>query len=155
MRVSLTDRRADLDHNLVGTINVLESMIENKIPDFVFASTSAIYGEDSVTPTPENYFGTQTSLYGAAKLACVTGRAKVLTESGSKKISAIKVGDLVYTHKNNLRRVMKTFKRLYDGELVRIRLGSRGGNAFINFKDPLIQSCLPIAWSPPLPSTLF
>jgi len=69
MRVSLTDRRADLDHNLVGTINVLESMMENKIQDFVFASTSALYGEASVTPTPEDYFGTQTSLYGAAKLA--------------------------------------------------------------------------------------
>ena len=44
-------------------------MIENRISDFVFASTSALYGEATVTPTPEDYFGTQTSLYGAAKLA--------------------------------------------------------------------------------------
>jgi UDP-glucose 4-epimerase len=68
MRVSLSDRRADLDYNLVGTINVLEAMLENKVPDFVFASTSALYGEATVTPTPEDYFGIQTSLYGAAKL---------------------------------------------------------------------------------------
>jgi UDP-glucose 4-epimerase len=68
MRVSLFDRRADLDYNLLGTINVLEAMLENEVSDFVFASTSALYGEASVIPTPESYFGTQTSLYGAAKL---------------------------------------------------------------------------------------
>jgi UDP-glucose 4-epimerase len=68
MRVSLSDRKADLDYNLVGTINVLEAMLENKVRDFIFSSTSALYGEAAVTPTPETYFGTQTSLYGAAKL---------------------------------------------------------------------------------------
>ena len=57
-----------IDYNLVGTINVLEVMLENKVPDFVFASTSALYGEAAVKPTPEDYFGIQTSLYGAAKL---------------------------------------------------------------------------------------
>ena len=70
MRVSLTDRKADLDHNLVGTINVLEAMVANDVHDLVFASTSAIYGEAEIVPTPEEYIGIQTSLYGAAKLAC-------------------------------------------------------------------------------------
>ncbi len=69
MRVSLGDHMADLDHNVVGTLNVLESMVKNKVPDFVFASTSALYGEAEVVPTPETYSGIQTSLYGAAKLA--------------------------------------------------------------------------------------
>jgi UDP-glucose 4-epimerase len=69
MRVSLNDHRADLEHNLVGTINVLESMVKNGVNDFVFASTSALYGEADVSPTPETYSGVQTSLYGAAKLA--------------------------------------------------------------------------------------
>jgi UDP-glucose 4-epimerase len=69
MRLSVTDHRADLEHNVVGTLNVLESMAKNGVPDFIFASTSALYGEAEVTPTPEAYSGIQTSLYGAAKLA--------------------------------------------------------------------------------------
>lgn len=68
MRVSLKDHRADLEHNIVGTLNVLEGTTANKVPDFVFASTSALYGEAEVVPTPETYSGVQTSLYGAAKL---------------------------------------------------------------------------------------
>src|ERR1039457_610190 len=55
MRVSLSDHRADLDYNVIGTLNVLESIATNKIPDLVFASTSALYGEAEVVPTPENY----------------------------------------------------------------------------------------------------
>ena len=70
MRVSLTDHKADLDYNLIGTMNVLEAMVANGVRDFVFASTSAVYGEAAIVPTPEEYIGIQTSLYGASKLAC-------------------------------------------------------------------------------------
>ena len=70
IRKSAVDHKSDLDNNLVGTINILEAMLENKINDLVFASTSAIYGEATVRPTPETYMPIQTSLYGASKLAC-------------------------------------------------------------------------------------
>jgi UDP-glucose 4-epimerase len=69
MRVSMGDPTADLDYNLSGTINALQSAADNGVPDFVFASTSALYGEAGVTPTPEDYSGIQTSFYGASKLA--------------------------------------------------------------------------------------
>ncbi len=69
MRVSQDDPAADLEYNLGGTVNVLEAVAKNEVPDLVFASTSALYGEAKVTPTPESYSGTQTSFYGAAKLA--------------------------------------------------------------------------------------
>jgi len=69
MRVSADDPTADLEHNLMGTMNVLRSAADNAVPDFVFASTSALYGEAEVTPTPEDYSGIQTSFYGASKLA--------------------------------------------------------------------------------------
>jgi len=69
MRVSMDDPSADLDYNLTGTLNALESAAANGVPDFVFASTSALYGEAEVSPTPEDYSGTQTSFYGASKLA--------------------------------------------------------------------------------------
>lgn len=70
IRKSLTDHRSDLDNNLIGTLNVMDAMIKNKIHDLVFASTSAVYGEAAVQPTPEDYFPFQTSFYGASKLAC-------------------------------------------------------------------------------------
>ena len=69
MRVSMDDPTADLEHNLAGTINALQAAAANGVPDFVFASTSALYGEAEVSPTPEDYSGTQTSFYGASKLA--------------------------------------------------------------------------------------
>jgi len=70
IRTSLIDHEADLDNNLVGTLNILEAIVKNNIQDLVFASTSALYGEATMRPTPEHYMPTQTSLYGASKLAC-------------------------------------------------------------------------------------
>ena len=69
MRVSAENPSADLDYNLMGTMKVLRSAADNGVPNFVFASTSALYGEAEVTPTPEDYSGIQTSFYGASKLA--------------------------------------------------------------------------------------
>ncbi len=61
----------DLYQNTIATFHVLESMRENKMSRIVFSSTSAIYGNPSIIPTPENVaFPQQTSLYGASKLAC-------------------------------------------------------------------------------------
>ena len=94
MRVSLNDRRADLDYNLVGTLNVLDAMLANKIPDLVFASTSAIYGEAKVIPTPEEYFGVQTSLYGASKLAC-EAYAESYLELGLRRFWAYRFGTVL------------------------------------------------------------
>jgi len=94
MRVSLRDHRADLEHNIVGTLNVLESMVANDVPDFVFASTSALYGEAEVTPTPETYSGIQTSLYGAAKLAG-EGYASAFAEFSPVKVWAYRFGTVL------------------------------------------------------------
>ncbi|MGD0476684.1 MAG: NAD-dependent epimerase/dehydratase family protein [Nitrososphaerales archaeon] len=94
MRVSLHDHRADLEHNIVGTLNVLESMVANNVPDFIFASSSALYGEAEVTPTPETYSGIQTSLYGAAKLAG-EGYASAFAEFSSMKVWAFRFGTVL------------------------------------------------------------
>lgn len=70
IRKSLEDHFGDLQNNLVGHLNLLEAMLKNQVNDLVFASTSALYGEATVRPTPETYAPIQTSLYGASKLAC-------------------------------------------------------------------------------------
>jgi UDP-glucose 4-epimerase len=62
--------RKDLEQNTIATFNVLESMRANQIRRIAFSSTGSIYGEPDIFPTPENApFPTQTSLYGASKLA--------------------------------------------------------------------------------------
>lgn len=61
----------DLKAGTIGTYNVLESMRKNDIDKIVFSSSSTVYGEPEVRPTPENYGPlTPESLYGASKLAC-------------------------------------------------------------------------------------
>jgi UDP-glucose 4-epimerase len=94
MRVSLGDHRADLEHNVIGTLNVLEAMSANGVRDFVFASTSALYGEAELTPTPETYSGIQTSLYGAAKLAG-EAYASAFTQFARVRVWAFRFGTVL------------------------------------------------------------
>jgi UDP-glucose 4-epimerase len=61
--------RVDLEQNTIATWNVIEAMRLNNIKSIGFASSSAVYGEPDVFPTPESYPPVQTSLYGASKLA--------------------------------------------------------------------------------------
>ncbi len=70
IRKSLLGFKGDLDNNVIGTLNILEAMKKYGVNDLVFASSSALYGEATVRPTPEDYSPIQTSLYGASKLAC-------------------------------------------------------------------------------------
>lgn len=69
IRKSLADHYGDLNQNLVSMVHLLEAMTKHGVPDLVFASSSAIYGEADQTPTPETFMPVQTSLYGASKLA--------------------------------------------------------------------------------------
>ncbi len=61
----------DLKQNTLVTYNVLESMRLAGVKEIVFASTSTVYGEPKIMPTPEDYGPLYPiSLYGASKLAC-------------------------------------------------------------------------------------
>jgi UDP-glucose 4-epimerase len=61
----------DLEQNTIATFNVLDAMRLEGIRQIAFTSTGSVYGEPTVFPTPEDApFPVQTSLYGAAKLAC-------------------------------------------------------------------------------------
>ena len=63
------DRKVDLDKTFLTTWHTLEHMARNKVPQLLFASTSAIYGEVE-EPTGEDYGPLiPVSFYGAAKLA--------------------------------------------------------------------------------------
>ena len=59
------------NNNVTATIRVLEAMKEHGVKEIVFTSTSTVYGEAYVIPTPENYAPmVPISVYGASKLAC-------------------------------------------------------------------------------------
>ncbi len=61
----------DLRNGTIATFNTLEAMRKTGVHDILFASTSAIYGEASVKPTPESYGPLfPISFYGASKLGC-------------------------------------------------------------------------------------
>ena len=65
--------RLDLENCTIATHNVLEAMGATGIKRLLFSSTSAVYGEAPVIPTPEDVGPLfPISLYGAAKLACET-----------------------------------------------------------------------------------
>lgn len=94
IKESLADHRSDLENNLIVTLNILEAMQKNNIGDLVFASTSAVYGEATVRPTPEDYFPVQTSLYGASKLAC-EAYAEAYTEFAPTRFWAFRFANVV------------------------------------------------------------
>ncbi|HET6404554.1 MAG TPA: NAD-dependent epimerase/dehydratase family protein [Candidatus Thermoplasmatota archaeon] len=63
--------RADqhVRQNVVATLRVLEAMRLSEVKRIAFTSTSTVYGEAKVIPTPEDYAPLQPiSLYGASKL---------------------------------------------------------------------------------------
>jgi UDP-glucose 4-epimerase len=61
----------DLKIGTIATYNVLEAMRLTGIKEIIFSSTSAIYGEATMRPTPESYGPLlPISFYGASKLAC-------------------------------------------------------------------------------------
>ncbi len=72
VRVGETDPTIHFKENLVATFNLLEAMRKSRLAKtLVFASTSTVYGEAKVLPTPEDYGPLiPISTYGASKLGC-------------------------------------------------------------------------------------
>jgi UDP-glucose 4-epimerase len=60
-----------VNNNIITTFRVLEVMRRYNVPEIAFTSTSTVYGEATVLPTPEEYTPLEPiSVYGASKLAC-------------------------------------------------------------------------------------
>jgi UDP-glucose 4-epimerase len=72
VRVSSINPWIHFQQNVITTFNLLEYLKEKQNGVTVaFASTSAVYGEPEIIPTPETYAPlTPISVYGATKLAC-------------------------------------------------------------------------------------
>lgn len=68
VRNSLKDPREYFDVNVMGSINLLEAAVKHKIQNFVFASSSSVYGNNKKQPFSENDpVDTPVSPYAASK----------------------------------------------------------------------------------------
>lgn len=69
--VKREDTDIHFNQNILATYNVLKAMRKHGIRRIFFTSTSTVYGESKVIPTPEDYGESRpVSIYGASKLAC-------------------------------------------------------------------------------------
>jgi len=71
VRIGALDTAVHFRQNLEATYRLLEAARRSGVKDVVFPSTSTVYGEPSVIPTPETYGPlVPISLYGSSKLGC-------------------------------------------------------------------------------------
>lgn len=71
VRTGETDPQAHFDSNVAMTWQVLQAARRAGVGNFVFTSTSTVYGTANIMPTPEDYGPLlPISVYGGAKLAC-------------------------------------------------------------------------------------
>jgi UDP-glucose 4-epimerase len=69
MRRGLAEPRLDMEQCIVATSSALEAARSNGVKTVIFSSSSTVYGEPVVVPTPESAGPAQPiSLYGAGKL---------------------------------------------------------------------------------------
>ncbi len=71
VRTGFENPESTYRENLKNTFYLLEEIRKSDVEKLIFASTSAVYGDAHVLPTPENYGPLlPISAYGASKLAC-------------------------------------------------------------------------------------
>ena len=70
VRLPLNETDKYVNSNLVGFSNVLRSTVNNKVPFFLYASSSSVYGDKASIPYKESETNLHpNSFYGATKLA--------------------------------------------------------------------------------------
>jgi UDP-glucose 4-epimerase len=71
VRASAEHPKHQLQNTIIATHQVLEAMRQYHVPELIFTSTSTVYGQATIIPTPESYTPMEpVSVYGASKLAC-------------------------------------------------------------------------------------
>ncbi|MCL4457696.1 MAG: GDP-mannose 4,6-dehydratase [Nitrospirae bacterium] len=137
---SVDDPRADMETNIIGTFNMLESAKQNGITKFIFASSGAPLGEVD-PPIHEGKVPKPVSPYGASKLAGEGYCCAYFRTFGLKTVS-LRFGN-VYgprsKHKSSV--VAKFFKSALKGEPLEIYGDGNQTRDFI-FIDDLVRAVL-------------
>jgi len=70
VRIPLNQTQKYIKSNLEGFANVLQVIVENEVPDFIYASSSSVYGDIAKIPFSELDLNLKpNSFYGATKLS--------------------------------------------------------------------------------------
>jgi len=137
------------ESNVMGTVNVLEACRQLDVSKVHIQSTDKVYG-NTLNATEESPLKV-TEPYGTSKIAadliaqtyretygmkvviprsCLFPRTHIVTEEGYKEICKVKVGEKVVTHRGRLRRVLKVYRRRYEGALYRFLVAGPHGRAY-------------------------
>lgn len=145
-RASVLDPVLNAEHNILGTLHVLEASRKAGVKRFVFAGTGVSYGKADVIPTPESTVSKPLTPYAVSKLTCerylkcyeaVHGLSWMSLrfanvygprQDGSKECGAI----AIFT------------KRLLSGEPVTINNDGATTRDYV-YVDDVIQACLAAA----------
>ncbi len=66
---SIKDPSSTNDVNVGGFVNILKAAVENKVKQFVYASSSSVYGDEPTLPKKEDRIGNCLSPYAVSKRA--------------------------------------------------------------------------------------
>jgi len=71
VRIGFESPEISFDRNINTTFNFLESIRKSNVETILFTSSSTVYGEPDLIPTPEDYGPLiPISHYGSSKIAC-------------------------------------------------------------------------------------
>jgi UDP-glucose 4-epimerase len=137
---SVENPRYDMETNVIGTFNMLESARQNNVPKFILASSGATIGEVA-PPIHEEKVPKPVSPYGASKLA---GEAycSAYYRTFSIKTICLRFANVygpLSKHKNSV--VAKFLKKAFSGEPLEIYGDGRQTRDFI-YIDDLIKAIL-------------
>jgi UDP-glucose 4-epimerase len=65
---SMTDPKRYFQNNIIGGINLLDTMLKYEVPKFIFSSSAAVYGEPQSVPIEEEHPKLPLNAYGESKL---------------------------------------------------------------------------------------
>jgi len=124
VRKSVLNSQNEYEQNVACTYHVLEAMKNSDCKKMVFTSTSTIYGEPAIIPTPENYGPLMPiSPYGGSKLACES-LVSAYSHSFGFKSTIIRLANVIGPRSNHgvvfdfvqkLKKNLKTLEVLGDG----------------------------------------
>jgi UDP-glucose 4-epimerase len=144
---SVENPKDDMEVNVIGTFNLLESARHNKVNRFIFASSGAPIGEVE-PPITENISPRPVSPYGASKLAGEGYCSAYYRTFGLKTVS-LRFGN-VYgprsKHKNSV--IANFFKHAVNGGILEIYGDGNQTRDFIYIDDLIHAICLSINPSP-------
>lgn len=134
---SIDNPQLDSMTNLIGTVNVLEGIINNKVKKIVYSSSAAIFGELITPSIDENHPQNADSPYGVSKLAA---EKMILAYSGTYGITGICLRYFNIYGVNQrfdlYGNVIPIFaKRIYNGEPITIYGDGEQTRDFVNVKD--------------------